>query len=174
MAEAKRSLVVYFSVEGEQYGGQQVERGNTAKLADILSELTGADQFEIKPVKPYPTDYDSLLSRAQTEKTMARKVPYQGAVENFQSYERVYVCYPNWCGDMPQIVLTFLDEQDCSGQEIAPIVTSGGSGFGTSLQTLEQICKGAKCTEGLEVRGKDCQDNAELVKEQLQNWIQKL
>ena len=56
-----KMLVAYFSLAGEQYGVGVVEEGNTAIIAQMIAEQTGADLFEIKAKTPYPTTYQELL-----------------------------------------------------------------------------------------------------------------
>ena len=41
-------LVVFFSHAGDNYSVGNIEVGNTKIVADYISELTGAEQFEIK------------------------------------------------------------------------------------------------------------------------------
>ena len=53
-ALAESSLVVFFSHAGENYNVGVVEEGNTAKLAKVIAEQSGADLFEIVPVVDYP------------------------------------------------------------------------------------------------------------------------
>ena len=45
-----RTLVVYFSRTGEQYTVGVIDRGNTAIVAEMIAEETGADLFEVLPV----------------------------------------------------------------------------------------------------------------------------
>ncbi len=42
-----KCLVVFFSHAGENYSVGNIQVGNTKIVADYISELTGADQFEI-------------------------------------------------------------------------------------------------------------------------------
>ncbi len=50
-------LVAYFSRTGEEYSIGRVSKGNTAIVAEIIAQKTGADLFEIKPVKNYPASF---------------------------------------------------------------------------------------------------------------------
>lgn len=54
--EGKKILVVYFS-----------QTGNTKVIADKIHENVGGDIFRIKTVKPYPTDYNTLVDQAKKE-----------------------------------------------------------------------------------------------------------
>ena len=47
------------------------------------------------------------------------------------------------------ILYTFLDEYDFSGKNIAPFVTSGGSGFSGTISAIESMEPEAEVTEGL-------------------------
>ncbi|MBQ1746139.1 MAG: flavodoxin family protein, partial [Muribaculaceae bacterium] len=42
-----KALVVFFSHAGDNYSVGNIEVGNTKIVADYITELTGADQFEI-------------------------------------------------------------------------------------------------------------------------------
>ena len=44
-----RILVVYFSRTGEQYTVGVIDHGNTAIVAEMIAEETGADLFEVLP-----------------------------------------------------------------------------------------------------------------------------
>ncbi|WP_405358401.1 hypothetical protein [Ruminococcus sp.] len=67
-ASGSKALVVYFSRTGEQYGVGVIEKGNTAIVADMIVEQTGADSFEILPkTDNYPTTYKELTDVAKEE-----------------------------------------------------------------------------------------------------------
>ena len=44
---ANKSIVIYFSRAGEQYGVGVIDKGNTAIIAEMIAESTGSDIFEI-------------------------------------------------------------------------------------------------------------------------------
>ena len=46
-----KSIVVYYSKTGEQYGVGTIAEGNTAKVAKEIASQTGADILELKTVK---------------------------------------------------------------------------------------------------------------------------
>lgn len=77
-------LVVFFSRAGENYNVGVIEEGNTAKLAKIIAEQTGADLFEIVPETAYPEDYDTMLDVATRERNNDERPVYLGAVENWE------------------------------------------------------------------------------------------
>ena len=150
------SLVVYFSWSG-----------NTESVAKEIQTQTGADIFEIIPAEPYTDDYDTLLDIAQDEQATDARPAIAEIVENFERYDVVYLGYPNWWGDMPMILYTFLDEYDFSGKTIAPFVTSGGSGFSGTIGTIESMEPDATVTEGLSLESSEAADPAAAVTEWL-------
>ncbi len=150
------SLVVYFSWSG-----------NTESVANEIQAQTGADIFEIIPAEPYTDDYNTLLDIAQNEQANDARPAIAQSVENFDRYETVYFGFPNWWGDMPMILYTFLDEYDFSGKTIAPFVTSGGSGFSGTIGTIESMEPDAAVTEGLSLRSSEAADPASAVTEWL-------
>ena len=105
-----KSLVVYFSRTGEQYGVGVIEKGNTAIVAEMIAEQTGADSFEIIPKEDnYPMTYDALTDYAKQEQNDNARPAIKDTVENFDSYDTIYLGYPIWWGDLPMICYTFLE-----------------------------------------------------------------
>lgn len=100
MNENAKALVVYFSVPDNQdnsYVEINGERlGNTQYMAYVIQENTGADIFRILPKNPYPTDHDALLEVAQEEIRTNARPEIEGTIEDFDSYDVVFVGYPNW------------------------------------------------------------------------------
>ena len=72
-----KMLVLYFSRTGEQYGVGVIEKGNTAIVAEIITDLTGADLYEIVPAEDnYPTTYKELTDVAKKEQNENARPAY--------------------------------------------------------------------------------------------------
>lgn len=122
-------LVAYFSRAGEQYGVGEISKGNTAIIAEIFAKHTGADIFEIKVVNDdYPTKYDSLIERAKSEKNAKIRPELEGNIEDFDKYDTIFLGYPNWWGDMPMPVYSFIEKYDLSSKKVYHFCTHEGSG----------------------------------------------
>lgn len=154
-----KELVVYFS-----------HSGNTRSVANEIASQTGAEIFEIVPVSPYTTDYDTLLDVAQNEKSENARPEISGTVDDIDNYGIIYLGYPNWWADMPMVMYTFLDTYDLSGKTVSPFVTSGGSGFSNTIDTIRSMEPDAVITEGLAVRDSNADDPADAVSE----WLEAL
>ena len=155
-----KALVVYFSATG-----------NTKAVAETLTELTGANIYEIGPEQPY-TDEDLNYNDRTTRATVEQNDPdarpaIQGSITDFEQYDVIYVGYPIWWGDMPRILYTFFDEYDFNGKTIAPFCTSGGSGLSGTPGTIAELETGATVLDGLHVSDSDA-DNAES---QVSEWL---
>ncbi|MBC5647707.1 flavodoxin [Christensenella tenuis] len=149
---AANSLIVYFSWSG-----------NTQAVANEIQTQTGADVFEIVPEEPYTDDYDALLDIAQEEQQNDARPAIAGNIENIENYEVIYLGFPNWWGDMPMILYSFLDDYDLSGKTIAPFVTSGGSGFSGTISVIENMEPGATVLEGLSLGSSEAADSGNAV-----------
>ena len=160
-----KSIVVYYSRTGENYNVGNITVGNTAKVAAEIAKQTGADLFEIKPVNPYPTKYQECIEVAQQEKDDNARPQIATTVEHFEQYNTVYLGYPNWWGDMPMIVYTFIESQNFDGKTVIPFVTHEGSGLSGTPQKLRKALPKATVTDGMEMRGKTAQtDPVEVTK----------
>jgi flavodoxin len=86
------------------------------------------------------------------------------------SYDVIYIGYPNWWGTMPMAVFTFLEEYDFSGKTIVPFCTHERSGMGRSERDIKKLCPNAKVLSGLAIRG----GNVERADKDITNWLKKL
>ncbi len=167
-------LVAYFSRTGENYNVGNIEKGNTSVVADIITEKTGADLFEIVPVNPYPDNYEECVEKANREKDENARPQISSSVENMDSYNTVFIGYPIWCGDMPMVVYTFLESYDFSGKTVIPFSTNEGSGLADTVQSISEICAGAKVLDGFSIQGETAQNNRTETEQGVTEWLEKI
>ncbi len=65
MAKDSKALVVFFSHAGDNYSVGNIEVGNTKIVADYITEVTGAEQFEIVTHKYDGMAYNPLIELAK-------------------------------------------------------------------------------------------------------------
>lgn len=154
--QGKKSLIVYFSMP-ETDNPQNMTReeenstvvinekvlGNTQYVAQLIQEMTGGDIFRILPQKPYPTDHRTLVDLAREEQEQDARPAIVGKIEAPEEYDTIFIGYPNWWGDMPMILYTFLEQYDFSGKTLIPFCTHGGSGFSRTIRTMQDKQPGA-------------------------------
>lgn len=144
--------------------------GNTGVVADMIAQATGADLFSIRTVEQYPDTYDATIDQGQQEQSDGARPELATHLENLDSYDTIFLGFPNWWGDMPMAVYTFLDEVDLSGKTVIPFVTSGGSGFSNTISTIQQMEPQATVREGLSISG----SSATGAQQQVESWLSEL
>ena len=167
-------LVVYFSRAGENYNVGVIEEGNTAKMGRIIAEQMSADIFELVPVVEYPMDYDSCLEVTTEEQRTNARPAYVDEIENWGQYDTVFIGYPIWWGEIPNIVHTFMEAYDFTGKTVIPFNTHEGSGQAHSQRDIEGLLTNATVLKGLAVRGSKAQNDAEGTSEDVANWLKQI
>ena len=70
--------------------------------------------------------------------------------QNLSEYDTVVVMFPIWWFTCPNIMLTFLEENDFAGKRIIPVCTYGSSGKGSSEAAMQKACPQASFTSFIE------------------------
>ena len=170
-------LIAYFSVpedvdtEGVDAvaGASVVVRegevlGNTEYMAGIIQQTVGGDLFRIETVEDYPLDHDALVDFAAEEQDAGARPELAGEIEDLDQYDTIFLGYPNWWGDMPMALYTFLESCDLSGKTVIPFCPHGGSRFSRTVETIAQLQPDASVSgEGLAISRNEVADSAETV-----------
>ncbi|HJB27572.1 MAG TPA: flavodoxin [Candidatus Blautia faecavium] len=141
--------------------------GNTGAVARMISEAAKADLFSIRTVQKYPDNYDDTLDQAQDEQSQDTRPELETELESLDAYQTIFLGFPNWWGDMPMAVYSFLDDYDLSGKTLIPFVTSGGSGFSSTISEIESAEPEADVLEGLSLSSSEASDAEEVV----EDWL---
>ena len=174
-SEVSRILVVYFSRTGEQYTVGVIDHGNTAIVAEMIADETGADLFEVLPEDDhYPMTYAELTDVAKKEQNENARPAYAGEVPDLSQYDTVFIGAPVWWGDWPMIMYTMFEKNDFSGKTLIPFSTHEGSGLSGFDKKLEGACPDSTIGKGLAIRGYDAQNNQEEVRESVGSWLTEL
>ena len=154
----KKVLVSYFSASGV-----------TKNVARNLAQVCDADIYEIKPEVPYTNDDLNWMdknSRSSVEmndlKSRPKIVEDNAHIEN---YDTIFVGFPIWWYLAPTIINTFLEKYNFSNKKIILFATSGGSGFGGTVNNLKPSVSDS--TEMIE--GKILNHNPSI--DELKQWI---
>jgi flavodoxin len=174
-AEAAKAIVIYFSHTGENYSVGVIQEGNTAKVAKEIARQTGAAVWEIKEAEPYPVKYNDCIARAKKELQSKARPAFQGTAPDLAGIDTIYIGYPNWWGDAPMVVYTFLEKAKVDGKTILPFCTHEGSGLGSTARNLAKAFPKAKVEQnGLSIYGHIAQNDADAVKSAVEGWLKKL
>lgn len=170
-ANKGKILVAFFSRAGDNYEVGVIEKGNTKIVAEMIVDKTGADVFEIQPVTPYPENYKACTEVTKVEQDNNIRPEIVSYVTNLADYDTIFVGYPIYWSDMPMVLYTFLENQDFNGKTIIPFCTSAGNYMTNKESSIPEIAKGSSVREGLGVKGKDCQENPDAVREKVNTWL---
>ena len=171
-AAVTKILVVYFSRTGEQYSVGNIDKGNTAIVAEMVAEKTGADLYEILPETDYyPYTYKELTDVAKKEQNEKARPKIKGNLPDVSKYDTVFIGAPVWWGDWPMICYTFFESVDLSGKNLVPFSTHEGSGLSGFDRKLASAVPGATVLTGQAFRGGDCQNKQADVRADVNKWI---
>ena len=142
-----KKLVAYFSASGV-----------TAKVAELLADATGADVYQIEPTVEYTQadlNWMDKTSRSSVEMNNKKLRPAMVDTDaKIEDYDTIFLGFPIWWYVAPTIINTFLEKYDFSGKKIILFATSGGSGFGKTVEELEVSVSGdAQIIEGKLLNG---------------------
>ena len=156
-----KKLVAFFSASGV-----------TGKVAKDLAEVANADVFEIKPETPYTEadlNWRDDNARSTVEmKDKSSRPPMAGNDIDISGYDVIFVGFPIWWYVAPTIINTFLEGHDFSGKTIILFATSGGSGFGKTVEGLRgSVSDSAAIQEGRSLNGRPSA-------QELKSWVESL
>ena len=136
-----KKLVAYFSASG-----------TTRKTAEMIAAAVEADLYEIVPKQPYSkADLNWMDKKSRSSVEMSDK-KFRPEIENTDAhidrYDEIILGFPIWWYVAPTIINTFLESYDFSDKKIVLFATSGGSGFGNTVQELQPSAPEAIIKEG--------------------------
>lgn len=160
-------LTVFYSLKGETIApGMKIvnlEKGHTAVAAEFIQKAVGGDLCELETVKTYIEDHMKMIYEAKEELEKGIR-PELKNYPNLDEYDTIILGFPNWWNTMPMPVIGFLEHYNWNGKRIIPFVTSGGGGFGKSIEDMKKICVGAEISEnGGEFLGHEVETSEEKI-----------
>lgn len=142
--------------------------GNNQYVAQLIQEEIGGDLFRIETVQEYPGSHNPLLEFAYNEKSDNARPELASQIENPESYDVIFLGYPNWNADLPMPLYTFLEAYDFSGKTIIPFTVHGGSGFSRTIRTIQELQPNATVVEeGLSIS----RNNVSDAQDDVSRWV---
>ena len=149
----KKSIVIFFSHAGDNYAVGNIEVGNTKIVADYISEIAGADQFEIVTHKYDGMAYNPLIKLAQEEANRGELPPYEGSAPDLSQYDTVFIGGPVWWGTYPQVMFSLFKDINLDGKIVIPFTTHEGSGLASCVKDVKKAFPKAKVTGEFSIYG---------------------
>ncbi len=166
----KRSIVIFFSHAGDNYAVGNIKVGNTKVVADYISEMTGAAQYEIVTHKYDGMAYNSLVELAKDETAKGELPPYEGEVPDLSQYDTVFIGGPIWWGTYPQVMFTLFRDINLDGKTVIPFTTHEGSGLASTVSDVKKAFPKAHVMEGFSIYGHEVRSG----KAKVETWLKGL
>ena len=148
-----KSIVIFFSHAGDNYSVGNIKVGNTKIVADYISEIIGADQFEIVTHKYDGMAYTPLINLAKEEANRGELPPYEGSAPDLSQYDTVFIGGPIWWGTYPQVMFTLFRDINLDGKTVIPFTTHEGSGLANTVQDVKKAFPKANVKPGFAIYG---------------------
>ena len=165
-----KSIVIFFSHAGDNYSVGNVEVGNTKIVADYISEIAGADQFEIVTHKYDGMAYTPLINLAKEEANNGELPPYEGDAPDLSQYDIVFIGGPVWWGTYPQVMFTLFKDINLDGKTVIPFTTHEGSGLASCVSDVKKAFPKAKVTGEFSIYGHEVRSGRARV----EKWLKGL
>ena len=171
MNKEGKALVVFFSHAGDNYSVGNIKVGNTKIVADYITELTGAKQFEIVTHKYDGMAYNPLIKLAKEETARGELPEYEGDID-LSKYDIVFIGGPVWWGTYPQVMFSFFKKHtnDLKGKTVIPFTTHEGSGLANCVEDVKKAFAGANVQKGFSIYGHEVRTG----KAKVEKWIKGL
>ena len=165
-----KSIVIFFSHAGDNYSVGNIEIGNTKIVADYISEITGAAQYEIVTHKYDGMAYTPLINLAKEEANKGELPSYEGAAPDLSQYDTVFIGGPVWWGTYPQVMFTLFRDINLDGKTVIPFTTHEGSGLASCVSDVKREFPKANVTKGWSIYGHEVRTGRTKV----EKWLQGL
>ena len=170
LGNMSKSIVIFFSHAGDNYSVGVIDTGNTKIVADYISEITGADQFEIVTHKYDGMAYTPLIELAKKEAAAGELPPYEGAAPDLSGYDTVFIGGPVWWGTYPQVMFTLFKDINLDGKTVIPFTTHEGSGLASCASDVRKAFPKAKVTGEFSIYGHEVRSG----KAKVEKWLKGL
>ncbi len=165
-----KSIVIFFSHAGDNYSVGNVEVGNTKIVADYISEIAGAEQFEIVTHKYDGMAYTPLTRLAQEEANKGELPPYEGSAPDLSGYDTVFIGGPVWWGTYPQVMFTLFKDINLNGKTVYPFTTHEGSGLASCVSDVKKSFPKANVQKGFSIYGHEVSTG----KAKVEKWLKSI
>lgn len=181
-AESGKALIAYFAVAensdvdaSSSASVTEVDgeaKGLVRTIAEDIRAVTGGDLFSIETAVDYPGDIDDLIEYASGEQEEDARPELTSHIENLEEYDTIFVGYPLWWYDLPQVMYSFFDEYDFSGKTIIPFDVHRGSRLSGTPDTIQELEPNANViSDGFAVAHETAAESVSDVAADVEEWL---
>ena len=157
-----KKLVVFYSYTG-----------HTKMIAENIQRKLNCDILEIKPVKPYSTDYQTVVDEEQNNSSAGKTPDIQKIDKNINEYDEIIIGTPVWWYTIAPVIRTFLIQNDLSNKTIKHFATNAGW-LGHTFQEIQKLCPNSKVDKGMNIVFESYSDNLVTSPDEIEKWIDEL
>ena len=180
-APKSNALAIYFSRVGNTDFPEDIDAdssasiridenglmGNAGQIAAWIAEEAGCETMEILTEDAYPADYNETVNQAKQEQNDGFRPLLKADEKAVEDYDTIFLVFPNWWGDLPMPVYSFLEAHDLTGKTVNVFVTHEGSRFSNTVGTIAELEPGAEVREGLAIQGGSVSDEEQNIRQ----WV---
>lgn len=147
-------------------------KGLVRTIAEDIQTVTGGGLFSIETSVDYPGDIDDLIDYASVEQDNDERPELTSHIENLDEYDTIFVGYPLWWYDLPQVMYSFFDEYDFSGKTIIPFDVHRGSRLSGTPDTIQELePNAAVISDGFAVAHETAAESVTDVAADVEEWL---
>ena len=158
-----KKIIIYYSYTG-----------HTKMIAEYMAKKLNCEALELKPIKPYSTDYQTVVDEEQTNDTELHLREYESLNVDLKNYDEIILGTPVWWYSISPVIRSFLKQEDLTDKTILPFATNAGW-LGKTFKEIESLAKNknAKVVSGLNVLfTEDYTENKVITKlEEIDKWL---
>ena len=157
--QESRMLIIYYSLTG-----------NTEYIAEQIQAITDAEIFKIELVEPYDIEYESVISRARSEREEGKLPELSKSIENLSEYDVIFLGTPNWFGTLSLPMISFLETHKITDQILIPFITHGRGGVQNTVSDLLKMCGNATFLQEFGVFGSEVHESLN----EIEDWLERI
>jgi flavodoxin len=123
-------------------GASAVVPGDTGKIAGFIRNRVNAPVHIITVDHKYANNYNDCYYEGLHERDANIRHRLTSRVADMDSYDVIFLGFPNWWYGLPMAVYSFLEGYDFSGKTIIPFVTHGTGGLAGTIRQLTAALPG--------------------------------
>lgn len=164
------TLIAFFSRYGENPEGG-TRKGNAGTIASLIADILKAPEYQISTVTGYPDDPAECSKVAKKELEEGMRPALRNPLPDTEGMKNLILVYPNWWGNLPTAVYSFLDGINTEGITVYPVCTHEDNGLAMTERILMKAYPEAEIRKGIAIRGTLVQSDPGKVESELEKYL---
>ena len=159
-----KKLIVYYSYTG-----------HTKMIVEEIQKKIDCDVLEIKPIKEYSKDYQTVVDEEQNNDSMTKMPEIQKTDIDLSQYDEFIIGTPVWWYTIAPVIRTFLKQNNLNGKIIKPFATNAGW-LGQTFHEIKKLCPNSIIEDEMNIVFTESYEENKLVtsKKEIDKWIESL